>query len=224
MKCGSGGESREGRFMKKLGFSNVFRFGGEESRGDGGLAGERRNPPQSRLPQSCLLALSLDALSFLQTSLLVHPRLPSSVLLIPFSTPSPPALESPSSSFSPFFPHPSHLSALVALVLVPRLFLFVTIILFLLLLFLLVLLFILSSPHLLVSLVLLPIPHPTPFVPWFFRSSPTYFLSCSPSSAPFSSPDLLPSLATFHSQAPPPSTSESPSETKAQEPQTASVS
>ena len=99
-------------------FSKMW-FGGEESRGDGGLAGERRHPPQSRLPQTCLLALSLDALSFLQTSLLVHPRLPSSVLLIPFSTPSPHSLASPSSFFSTLLPHPSHLSALVALVLVP---------------------------------------------------------------------------------------------------------
>ena len=176
----------------------------------------------SPLPQTCLLALSLDALSFVQTSLLVHPRLPSSVLpssfvLIPFSTPLPHSLASPSSFFRPLLPRPSHLSYLVALVLVPRLFVLVPIFLVLLLLFLLVLLFILSSPRLLVSLVLFLIPHQT--TPWFFRYSSTYYLSFSPSSSSFSSPDLSPSPATFHSQAPPPqSTSESPLGTKAQEP------
>ena len=47
-----------------------------------------------------------------------------------------------------------------------------------------VLLFILSSPHLLVSLVLFLIPHQTPFVPRFFRSPSTYYLSFLPSSLP----------------------------------------
>ena len=96
-----------------MGFSSVFRNFGSKGKSRGGTVAwrERGEILLSPIPQTCLLALSLDTLSFVQTSLLVHPRLPSSVLtssfvLIPFSTPLPHSLTSLSSFFRPLLPRP----------------------------------------------------------------------------------------------------------------------
>ena len=162
--------------MKNIGFKRFFFFPklGSEGKSRGATVawrGDRQNPPQSRLPQTCLLALTL--------TLSPSPKLPFSSIFVSHLPSSsshsqlhhPTFSASPSSFFSTLLPHPSHLSALVALVLFPRLFLLVP----------------LSwsccccsswfssssspPPHLLVSLVLLLISHQTPFCPQVLQIS-----------------------------------------------------
>ena len=115
LKMWFGRRESRGTIHEKHGFQAFLEiwFGGEESRGDNGLAGERRNPPQSRLPQTCLLALTLTLspspkLAF--SSIFVS-HLPSSSSH--FQLLHPALLHLPPSFFRPLLPHPSHISALV---------------------------------------------------------------------------------------------------------------